>query len=98
MVTHFLCCASASSQQQNLLPQTFPAVVSQGHDGVCPSAEVSEAIIADIIEKVESFVSSQYNRPCGGPGQWTRIAHLNMSDPSQQCPSNWNLTTTPVRG
>ena len=24
-----------------------------------------------------------------GPGQWYRVAHLNMSDPSQQCPSAW---------
>ena len=35
---------------------------------------------------------------CGGPGQWTRIAHLDMSDPSQQCPSNWSLITTTVKG
>ena len=35
---------------------------------------------------------------CGGAGGWTRVAYLNMSDPNQQCPSNWNLTTTPVRG
>ena len=34
---------------------------------------------------------------CGGPGLWRRIAHLDMSDPDQQCPSNWRLITTPVR-
>ena len=56
------------------------------------------AITEDIFQQVESFLFSQYNCPCGGPGQWTRIAHLDMSDPSQQCPSNWNLVTTPVRG
>ena len=41
-----------------------------------------------------------YSPPCscGGAGGWTRVAYLNMSDPNQQCPSNWTLTTTPVRG
>ena len=90
------CCLS---QQQNALPQTLPPVISQGHDGVCPSAEESAAITEEIFEQVEAFVSShQLPCPCGGPGQWTRIAHLNMSDPSQQCPSSWSLITTPVRG
>lgn len=28
--------------------------------------------------------------PCSG-GDWTRVAYLNMSDPSQQCPSPWRL-------
>ena len=35
---------------------------------------------------------------CGGAGGWTRAAYLNMSDPNQQCPSNWTLVTTPIRG
>ena len=24
-----------------------------------------------------------------GPGNWYRVVHLNMTDPTQQCPSNW---------
>ena len=32
-----------------------------------------------------------------GEGEWRRIAHLNMSDPNQSCPSEWNEYTTPVR-
>ena len=36
--------------------------------------------------------------PCGGTGSWRRIAHLDMSDPNQQCPTNeWALATNPVR-
>ena len=34
--------------------------------------------------------------PCGGFG-WRRVAYLNMSDPSQHCPSVWRETTTPHR-
>ena len=93
------CCLS---QQQNLLPRTFPAVTSQGHDGECPLAEERAAIREQITEQVLSLlnISSESQPPCacGGPGQWTRIAHLDMSDPSQQCPSNWSLSSTPIRG
>ena len=35
---------------------------------------------------------------CGSAGDWTRAVYLNMSDPNQQCPSNWTLVTTPIRG
>ena len=34
---------------------------------------------------------------CGGSTGWRRIAYLNMSDPSQQCPSVWQEITTPYR-
>ena len=30
---------------------------------------------------------------CSGTGWWTRVAYLNMTDPSQQCPSAWTLQT-----
>ena len=29
-----------------------------------------------------------------GDGMWIRVAHLNMSDPSQQCPSAWREYNT----
>ena len=34
---------------------------------------------------------------CGGSTGWRRVAYLNMSDPSQQCPSVWRVYTTPHR-
>ena len=44
-------------------------------------------------------VYCDFNRQCGcdGPSTWTRVAFLNMSDPNQDCPSNWNLYSSPVR-
>ena len=30
---------------------------------------------------------------CNSTGGWTRVANLNMSDPSQQCPGEWMLQT-----
>ena len=32
-----------------------------------------------------------------GPGQWYRIAYLNMRDSSQECPTNWMEIDSPVR-
>ena len=36
---------------------------------------------------------------CGGTtGGWTRVAYLDMTDPNQQCPSNWQeISTSGVR-
>ena len=36
-------------------------------------------------------------QPCGGSTGWRRVAYLNMSDPSQQCPFVWQEITTPFR-
>ena len=44
-------------------------------------------------------VYCDFHRQCGcdGPGTWTRVAFLNMSDPNQVYPSNWTTYTTPIR-
>ena len=50
--------------------------------------------------RIRLTLEDSYSAPpcsCGGDG-WTTVAYLNMSDPNQQCPSNWTLTTSPVRG
>jgi len=33
----------------------------------------------------------------GSPGGWFRIAYLNMTDPTQSCPSAWCYITSPMR-
>ena len=77
----------------------FPAVITSGANGSCPTAEMQKAIHDGILADVKSRLleSTSTPCPCGGPGLWRRIAHLNMSDPNQQCPSNWNMISTPVR-
>lgn len=44
-------------------------------------------------------VYCDFNRQCGcgESSTWTRIAFLNMSDPNEVCPPNWETYTTPVR-
>ena len=47
-------------------------------------------------------VYCDFNRHCGCGGNrqqyaWTRVAFLNMSDPSHVCPENWITISSPVR-
>ena len=98
---------SGIAQQQDSLPVQLPQVDIEGrNDGTCPSAEVIEEAQNRTKEEIRSILrdtvvptlDARSTCPCGGPGVWRRIAHLDMSDPNQQCPSNWQLNTTPVRG
>ena len=89
----------------NTLPLTYPSQVLQG-DGnqTCPTEEqrergrnaVKNAIRSLLRESVTPFLQS-YTYFCGGSAGWKRIAYLNMSDPSQQCPTVWQEITTPFR-
>ena len=78
-----------------------PVVIPGGSNGACPADEVLAARREAIKEEITPILNDLVSQPpcaCGGPGQWSRIAFFNMSDPSQQCPSSWNLFTSPVRG
>ena len=45
------------------------------------------------------YCSLNENRCCSGEcdGNWMRIAYLNMSDPSAQCPDGWREVQSPIR-
>ena len=83
----------------NTLPLTYPG---QG-DGsqTCPS-EAQREITRNQIDNAtlgllrETVVPLFQGFTCGGSG-WRRVAYLNMSDSSQQCPSVWRAITTPHR-
>ncbi len=85
----------------------MPEVIIEEIDsGACPVANTIEQARNDTKSAIKSIlrdtVVHQLNIrqlcSCGGTGDWSRIAHINMSDPSQQCPTNLRLTSTPVRG
>ena len=46
------------------------------------------------LNTVKNYIFHGQIKPHCGPGLWYRVAFLNMSDPSQQCPSTWRLVTT----
>ena len=90
------------------LPLTYPGQVVQG-DGsqTCPSEEQREIVRNEVKnttrrllrESVVPILQANMTQlptehPCGGSG-WRRVAYLNMSDPSQHCPSVWQEITTP---
>ena len=107
---HFVCIAVVSfvllAQGANTnFPVTYIGQVSQG-DGnqTCPSEEqrgmlrneVDNATLKLLRESVVPILKG-YIFSCGGSTGWRRVAYLNMSDPSQQCPSVWREITTPHR-
>ena len=78
------------------LRSSYPIRITPNANSTCPSHEEIDTLRTNIKEVIEEI---SLTRPCscGGAG-WTRVAYLNMSDPQQTCPSNWSLTTSPVRG
>ena len=46
----------------------------------------------------QAFCDMQRTECCGATsGGWLRVAYLNMTNPSHQCPSEWTEVTNPVR-
>ena len=92
-----LLCVAAGGIANVSLPQVLPAVIAES----CTSAEAQETLRNGIVNQVDSIVSNivanQPPCPCNIPGLWTRIAHLNMSAPDEECPPSWVNTTQPVR-
>ena len=85
------------------LPLTYPGQVLQG-DGsqTCPSEEQQEILRNQIDNATlsllrETVVPLFQGFTCDGSTGWRRVAYLNMSDPTQQCPSVWREYTTPHR-
>ena len=77
------------AEQDTTLPYILPArVTRQGQQqGTCPAQVDLEIVRNSSREDVVSLVRGMVNPitcPCGGLRQWTRIAYLNMSDPTQQ--------------
>ena len=85
------------------LPLTYHGRVLQG-DGsqACPSEvqlKIARSKVKTAAQRLlrESFLPNLQAFLCDGSTGWRRVAYLNMSDPSQQCPSVWQEITTPHR-
>ena len=66
----------------------------------CPSvnhtADVLNRVRTILLTQLGAAVANNSGPPCsctGTTGNWTRVAHLDMTDPNQQCPYNWTLVT-----
>ena len=82
----FLARATTVFAQNSITPQ----VITGAESGICPSLEDRDTVRQDL-QSVVLSVLQQSNTNVStfrcGPGQWYRVAYLNMSDPTQQCPS-----------
>ena len=66
------------------------AIPTDGN-GVCPVQEKRDEVIQNITADIMDIIRDMYApliHNCG-EGEWYRVAYLNMSDPTQQCPSAW---------
>ena len=75
-----------------------PAVLGEGECPVNGILNPRKQALQDEIATALDNMASSPSCPCGGRGSWTRIANIRMNDTTQQCPPNWNLVTTPIRG
>ena len=61
----------------------------------CPYQEDLDTAVKNISDSVFDILQQMFSSqiPQCGNGLWYRVAYLNMSDPSQQCPSAWREQT-----
>jgi hypothetical protein len=55
----------------------------------CPSTEQRKIAMQELRENIYQYLSNGSILPQCGEGTWYRVAYLNMTDPSQQCPCAW---------
>ena len=81
------------SAQISLKHNTIPPVVTPVNGSrSCPSQQQRVSARQALKESVVNALSLESPHPCGA-GEWIRIAYLNMTDPSQSCPSRWREYT-----
>ena len=80
-----LLCANQVSCQ--LIRQLDLVTIPKKVNHLCPSVEERQSRFAVIRENVLSAIMTR--KPQCGNGSWHRVAFLNMSSSSEQCPSNW---------
>lgn len=80
----------SSSRAQHRVPALVIASSESVPAAGCPGSTEGPEVLHQI---VGSIISETYIPQCG-EGLWNRVAYLNMSDPSQHCPSNWSEFTS----
>ena len=104
-IASFVVLAYPAVGANTTLPLTYRGPVLQSVDNqTCPSEEHQEIARKEIKTATRCLLQDSivpdlqsYTFVCGGSTGWKRVAYLNMSDPSQQCPSVWQEITTPHR-
>ena len=66
-----------------------PVITPSTSNGTCPSMEQRQSAINIMRNLVQLSLFNRSSISECGDGLWYRVAYLNMTDPSQQCPSVW---------
>ena len=85
----------------------IPQLNLEGHSETNPAASCSELFLkgwnsgyywisANGTSPLEVYCDMN-RHCCNSPGGWMRVAYLNMTDPTQQCPDGWRELTAPIR-
>ena len=96
-----VCCAASEAQSQGddtSLPLSYNATELQGDGATCPNDQLRQETRDNITNGIRSQVqTSVYSSVLIAEG-FSRIAYLDMTDPNQQCPPNWQeISTSGVR-
>lgn len=78
-----------------------PQVIKgNGTEGVCPSpvqTQIGEKVRETLrMSGLPKVLTKEGDFPCAG-ADWTRVAYLNMTDPTHQCPGEWQEYGNPKR-
>ena len=65
----------------------------------CPSSVEGQnnALLLQYLQNISTTIARLMKVPQCGDGLWYRVAYLNMSDSTQQCPPNWREISTRFR-
>ena len=76
---------------------TQPAVIQSCNDLPPNSPNGFYTVIPPTSQSpVTVYCSTDIKCDCaGGKGAWRRVAYLDMTDPTQQCPNSWHMQTSP---
>ena len=91
--------ASATTYPQVI----YPALVIPVEGNGCPADADRQTALAEIrsdiqeiLSNLTSAVGGMTSYSCGGTSGWHRIAFLNMTDPTERCPSAWREVNTSI--
>ena len=68
-------------------------ILDEGGDQQCPSAEARERTRNELVNSAISAITGHQLHTCNGTPGWRRVAFINMTDTSYNCPTGLNLTS-----
>ena len=94
LFVHLYVCTAVLQPTLSSALFSLEMITITGSVGSCPSMEEREQAFQNITSDVQDLLRNFVSTPNCGPGVWHQIASLNMSDPSQNCPTAWRNDVT----